>query len=448
MSNPATIASKPLAEIPKKEPSANIEEARTIIFSKLSENGNNIFEYVKPLTDTGAAERFAILQQHEVKYCAPWKKWLIWDGRRWSNDNTYAVTRKTKAVTRQLYTGAAKIQDDRERRETLKFLIKSESTAKVKAMHELLKSEVPILPEQLDQNKWLLNLENGTYDLKTAEFKQHNSKDYITKLAPVEYDENATCPLWIEFVNEIMAGDLHMISFLQQVIGYALTGDTSEQAMFILYGLGANGKSTFLETIGALVGDYGTATPIETLLIKREGISNDIARLKGARFVYAMEAAQNKRLAESLIKQLTGGDRITARFLHAEFFEFHPEFKLFLATNHRPVIRGTDWAIWRRIHLIPFTVEIPKEKQDKNLKEKLIVELPGIMNWALAGCDDWLRNGLFYPEPVIEATGKYKSEMDILGDFITDCIDKERGSEVTTKVSRRSRSSCILAAPV
>ncbi len=219
-----------------------------------------------------------------------------------------------------------------------------------------------------------------------------------------------------------MGGDQELIKFLQEAVGYALTGDIREQVIFIFYGTGANGKSTFLVTIHSLLGDYAQQTPTETLLIKRgNGIPNDVARLKGARFVNAAESENGKQLAEALVKQLTGGDKISARFLYGEFFEFDVTFKLFLAVNHKPTVRGNDHAIWRRIRLIPFNVTIPSEKQDKNLTKKLKAELPGILRWAVEGCLLWQKKGLEVPDQVKAATGEYRAEMDIIGDFIADC---------------------------
>lgn len=291
-------------------------------------------------------------------------------------------------------------------------------------MLELLKAEVPIVPEKLDRDPWLLNVQNGILNLRTGEMDRHNAHLYITKLAPVKYDPDATCPMWLSFLDRVMVGNKDLVVFLQQAVGYALTGDVGEQTLFIPYGTGANGKSTFTETIAALLGDYALQTPAETLLMKRnDSIPNDIARLKGARFVYAVESEQNRRMAEAFVKQITGGDTVTARFLHAEFFEFRPECKLFLATNHKPTIRGQDHAIWRRIKLIPFNVRIPEEEQDRRLKQKLKTELSGILNWALEGCFDWIRNGLFFPEQVQIATQEYRDRMDVLADFLYERCD-------------------------
>jgi putative DNA primase/helicase len=271
----------------------------------------------------------------------------------------------------------------------------------------------PVIPEHLDQDPWLFNVENGTIDLKTGELRPHERGALITKLAPVQYDREAECPTWWKFLMRIFNGNLALIEFLQKAVGYALTGSTREQCLFFLHGLGANGKSTLLEIIHTLLGDYAHRTSSETFLIKKSGgIPNDVAALRGARLVGAVEVESGRRLAEVLIKEMTGGDRISARFLHAEWFDFKPEFKIFLAANHKPVIRGTDHAIWRRIHLIPFNVQIPKPEQDRDLPEKLKAELPGILNWALEGCQMWQLYGLEPPAEVQAATQDYREEMD------------------------------------
>jgi putative DNA primase/helicase len=231
-----------------------------------------------------------------------------------------------------------------------------------------------------------------------------------------------------------MNDNAELISFLQRAVGYSLTGSTREQCLFMLYGCGANGKTTFLEAISDVLAGYAQRTPTDTLLAKdTSGISNDIARLKGARFVVASEVEEGKRMAESLVKQMTGGEKMTARFMRAEYFEFMPHFKLWVGTNHKPVIRGTDQAIWRRIKLIPFNVTIPPEERDKNLLNKLRREMPGILNWAVMGCMDWQKNGLGEPEEVIKATNDYRSEMDVLTRFVSDCC--------TTATQRGTKSS-------
>jgi putative DNA primase/helicase len=268
---------------------------------------------------------------------------------------------------------------------------------------------------------------NGTIDLRTGEIRGHNPDDLITRIANVDYDKNADCPAWKKFIMEIMNYNTDLIRFIQNAAGWAVTGDTSEQTMFILFGTGANGKSTFLNTIMNLLGDYAIATPTETFMRKSgDQITNDTARLRGTRFVTTTEAEHGRRLSEPLIKQITGNDRMTARFLYGEFFNFTPTFKIWMATNHKPVIKGTDHGIWRRIKLIPFTTRIEEENQDKHLEEKLMREGSGILNWLIEGARRWCKEGLKTPNIIISATAEYRAEMDVIGNFIKErCVQKD-----------------------
>ncbi len=375
------------------------------------------------LTDYGNAERLVDLHGEDLRFCHPFGKWLSWDRTRWQIDSTAEVMRRAKLTARHIYQEAADAADPATAKELAKHAIRSESDARLRAMISLAESEpgVPVMPDQLDADPWLFNVESGTVDLKNDSLRAHDRADRITKRANVAYDPTATCPTFEVFLAKVLPSE-PVRRFVQRAIGYSLTGDTREDVIFIAFGPGSNGKTTFMQTMQALMGDYAMQTPTETLMVKRgEGIPNDVARLKGARLVAAAEAEQGKRLAESLIKQLTGGDRISARFLHAEWFDFDPTFKIWLSTNHKPVIRGTDLGIWRRIRLIPFTVTIPQHERDEALAEKLLAELPGILNWALAGCRDWLQNGLGLPQEVQEATKSYREEMDILGTWLGDC---------------------------
>ncbi|GHU12348.1 hypothetical protein FACS1894161_0380 [Spirochaetia bacterium] len=291
-------------------------------------------------------------------------------------------------MIRGIYAELIKTADYRDRLDIEKHAMQSESARRRKAFIEVASwiPDLNVKTDHLDTNPWLLNVENGTVDLRTGELREHRQEDMITKIAHVTYDKNADCPIWRNFLMEIMNYNAELIRFIQTAAGWAITGNTSEQSMFILFGTGANGKSTFLNTIMNLLGDYAIATPTETFMKKSgDQITNDIARLRGTRSVTTTEAEQRRRLSEPLIRQITGNDRMTARFLYGEFFSFVPTFKIFMATNHKPVIKGTDHGIWRRIKLIPFTNRIPEEKQDKNLEEKLRAEASGILNWLLEG---------------------------------------------------------------
>jgi putative DNA primase/helicase len=259
--------------------------------------------------------------------------------------------------------------------------------------------------------------------------REHRQGDLITRAANTEYDQNAECPVWKKFIMEIMNYNADLIRFIQNAAGWSITGDTSEQTMFILFGTGANGKSTFLNTIMNLLGDYAIATPTETFMKKSgDQITNDIARLRGTRFVTTTEAEYGRRLSEPLIKQITGNDSMTARFLYGEFFNVAPTFKIFMATNHKPVIKGTDHGIWRRIKLVPFTTRIEEEKQDKHLEQRLLLERPGILNWLIEGARRWCKEGLGTPSIIVRATDEYRAEMDIIGNFLRERCVQGNGS--------------------
>ena len=386
------------------------------------------------LTDLGNAERLVYHFGEQIRYCHAWKRWLIWDGVRWVVDQSGQIYQLAKKVVRKIYREVQSVNDSDERRSISRHASASESDRRIAAMISLAQSEVPIRPELLNAAPWLLNCLNGTVDLRTGRLLPHTMEHFITKLAPVNYDPKAGCERWLEFLGRIMDGNEQLISFLQRAIGYALTGETSEQCLFIFHGSGANGKSTFLQAISSILGDYAMSTPTETLLVKRRGaIPNDVARLKGSRFVVACEADAENRLAESLIKQMTGGDTISARFLHQEWFDFDPTHKVFFGTNHKPVIRGTDYAIWRRIRLVPFEITIPEAERDKALPERLKEEADGIFAWAIQGCLYWQKRGLGAPEEVQEATASYRDEMDILADFLNDRCQERPETQVSSK---------------
>ncbi|MBN1975953.1 MAG: DNA primase [Anaerolineae bacterium] len=376
------------------------------------------------LTDVGNGRRLVARHGANLRYCDRLGGWFVWDGRRWEKDETGAIERRAKDTVQAIYDEARDCQDDDRRKALYKHALASENKQRITAMAAMAQSELAVVvrPGDFDRDRWRLTVNNGTLDLRTGELLPHRRDDLITRLAPVDFDPDAQAPTWAAFLDRVLAGNQELIDFLCRAVGYSLTGSTREQCLFILYGTGANGKSTFTEAVRGLLGDYAQQTPVDTLMIKRgQTIPNDIARLKGARLVTASEAEEGQRLAESLVKQMTGGDPLAARFLHAEWFEFVPEFKAWLATNHKPAIYGTDNAIWRRIRLIPFTVTIPPEDQDRDLGRKLRAELPGILAWAVRGCLEWQRVGLGAPEEVREATKEYRAEMDRLGGFLDDC---------------------------
>lgn len=400
-------------------------------------------------TDLGNAERFYYHQGDLVKYNTIFGRWFIWDGKRWMEDKTQTITRMGMKQIRNIYKEAFEEEDEEKRKAIADHARRSESKARLEAMISLAQSFVPVLPDAMDQDEWLFNCENGVINLKTGELRPHDRELMMTKISNVFYDAQAECPTWKGFLNDIFrdeAGAVKQdtIDFLQKAVGYSLTGSTREQVLFFLYGNGRNGKSTFMNVIKEILGDYGKQTNAETFTVKKsDRVNNDIAALKGARLVAATESEENARLAESLIKQLTGGEPIQARFLHQEFFEYVPQFKLFFTTNHKPVIKGGDLGIWRRIRLVPFSVTIPDERLDKDLPEKLRNEMPGILRWMVEGCLKWQQEGLTVPDEVKEATDSYRDEMDTIGNFLKEyCIEHESAKIYSSELYRKYTEWC------
>lgn len=375
-------------------------------------------------TDLGNAQRFAFLHGHTVRYVPEWGKWYIWDGTRWGEDKLNAILQLARDIPRAIYQEAA-AADDARRKDLGTWAIRSESRDALSAAAALLKTEhgIPVYFTALDADPWALNCTNGTLDLRTGELRPHRRSDLLTKQIPVAYDPAATCPRWLAFLDTIFKHDADLIAFIQRAVGYTLTADVSEQCIFFEYGTGKNGKSTFSSILQKLLGEYGQQAPSELILARRnDGIPADVARLVGARLAVTSELEQGQRLAESKVKDLTGGDRIVARFMRENWFEFAPTHKLWIYGNHKPVIRGSDEGIWRRIRLIPFAVTIPPEQRDPSLAEKLSGELPGILAWAVRGELDRQHHGLHEPRVVIEATAEYRAEMDRLGPYMEDRV--------------------------
>ena len=378
-------------------------------------------------TDVGNAERLVERHGEAVRYCYPLGQWFCFDGQRWRADDAGEVERRSKETVRVMLREAAPEEGPIIDKDLAKHALASESRARIEAMIALARSEpgVPIRPEEMDPDQWLLNAENGTVDLRTGELREHRREDLITKLAPLKYDTSAEAPTW-EACLETWLPSGGLRRFLQKAVGYALTGDVSEQVLLFLYGPGANGKSTLINALMEAMGGYALQAAPELLTVKASAHPTELADLKGARFVASVEVEDGKHLAESLVKQMTGGDRIKARFMRADFFEFTPTHKVFLAANHKPEIRGTDTGIWRRIKTVPFDVTIPQGERDPALPAKLRAELPGILRWAVEGCLLWQREGLGEPEEVKAATAEYKAEMDVLAGFIGErCVTRQ-----------------------
>jgi P4 family phage/plasmid primase-like protien len=387
--------------------------------------GDAALEQAYNLTELGNSERFLRNHGENVRYCYPWRKWLIWTGKNWERDERGQRYKLAKETVRGIYEEAARAPDTHLRQKLAKHAANSEAEARIQAMLKLSQSEVPVLPGELDADPWLLGVQNGTVNLRTGELLDHRREDLITKLSPVEYDPDAEAEPWEAFLARVLPSAA-LRQFVQRLAGYALTGAVSEQILPFLYGSGANGKTTFLNALLEVAGDYGQQAAPDLLLAKRGSHPTELADLFGARLVASVEVEDGRRLAEGLVKQLTGGDRIKARRMKEDFWEFSPMHKILLAANHKPEVRGTDHAIWRRIKLIPFDVTIPKSEQDPRLPEKLRAEMPGILAWAVRGCLDWQREGLGEPDEVVAATEGYRGEMDVLAQWIEErCVVRE-----------------------
>jgi len=385
------------------------------------------------LTDTGLAERLIYSYGGKLRYVAPWKRWIIWDNSNWRVDETGGIERLAKQSGLTFYYDAAATEDGTIRKEILKAAKRAMSGGGRRVTVALATTEpgIPVLPEDLDRDPWLLNCANGTLDLRTGDLLPFDKGQMLTLNTGINYQADAQTPRWGQFLAEIMDNNQELIDFLQRVVGYALTGDTSEQALFVLHGTGNNGKTTFLQTLRTMLGDYAAVCGAEAFMERyQETVRNDLAALRKVRMVCTFEMGENRRVAETLVKQVTGGEPLRVRFLYSEFFEYTPEFKIFLAANHKPQIRGTDLAIWRRVYLVPFNVVIPAEKRDKRLLEKLRREHPGILRWSMEGCKKWQAVGLNPPEEVTAATDEYKREMDPLGDFLAECCVIDENGEV------------------
>lgn len=380
------------------------------------------------MTDTGNAHRLFDKFGTVIRYSYNRKKWFFWDGKMWRIDDSGEVKKLADIICEDIKREAALEQDEKTQADLFKWATRTSSSKGKEAMIKECQhlDGIPVAPDDFDSYPDYLNCQNGIVNLRNGELIPHDSNFMMSKICHSEYDKDCGKPkLWMKFLDDITSGDKDLQEYIQKCIGYSLTGSNAEQCAYFLYGMGNNGKSTFLDTIADLMGGYAANTQPETIMMKRwgdSGASGEIARLKSERFVTSEEPTEGVRLNEGLLKQLTGGSKVTCRFLYGDEFEYTPEFKIWIATNHKPVIRGTDIGIWRRIKLIPFEVNIPPEKVDKNLKFKFRKEFPQILRWAVEGCMKWRANGIADPECVYEAVKEYKQEMDLLAGFIDQCV--------------------------
>lgn len=367
-------------------------------------------------TEDALALAFAERHAHALRYCAVWGQWLAWDGVRWANDRTLYAT----DLVRQICREAAESCADPRIAATL------QSARTVRAVERLARTDrrLAATVQQWDADPWLLNTPDGVVDLRTGWMTRPDPALHMTKVAGA--GPGGDCPKFLAFMERCTGGDSELQAYLQRMLGYALTGDTSAHALFFGYGTGANGKSVLIDTAASVLGDYHRTAPIETFTESSgDRHPTELAMLRGARLVTAVETEEGRRWAESRIKTLTGGDRIAARFMRQDFFEYDPQFKLLVAGNHRPGLRSVDEAMRRRFHLIPFAVTIPPEERDESLKDKLREEWPGIMKWMIQGCLEWQRVGLAPPVAVRDATAAYLEAEDGLAAWMEECCERD-----------------------
>ena len=363
-------------------------------------------------SDESLALRFTERHAYTLRYVAAWGRWYEWTGTVWKQDTTLAVFDLARRLCRQASSECEK--------DKVASAIASAKT--VAAVERLAKSDRrhAATIEQWDADPWLLNTPGGVVDLRTGQTRPHRPGDYMTKMTAVA--PGGECPLWHDFLAKVTAGDADLQAYLKRMIGYCLTGSIREHAMFFGYGTGGNGKGVMINTATGIMRDYACVASMDAFTASAfERHSADLAMLRGARLVTAQETEEGRRWAESRIKALTGGDPITARHMRQDFFTFSPVFKLLIAGNHRPGLRGVDEAIRRRMNLLPFTVTIPASDRDPELPEKLKAEWPGILAWAIEGCLEWQDSGLCPPAAVVDATADYLDAEDALASWFAEC---------------------------
>jgi len=425
-----------LIKIADDTPELEIKAFESLDFSQSAsvENTSQVIGSITfPLTDMGNAERLIHHFGKDLRFICDRKRWIVWDGIRWTEDNTLQVERLAKETVRSIYREAEAVQDSQERKAIAKWALQSESQERIAAMIRLAQSATSITTDKLDTDPYLLCCKNGVIDLREGELLEPCRENYITKQIPVDYDQQAECPTLNRFLERVLP-DQSVRRYIQKAIGYTLSGDVSEQCLFFLYGEGKNGKTTLVEIISELMGQYFVKARSDILMIRRNaGIPNEVASLAGSRLVSVSEVSSGQKLDEGLVKDLTGGDTLAARFLYGESFNFKAGFKLWLYGNHKPTIRGKDEGIWRRIRLLPFIVQIPGSERDGHLLDKLRLELPGVLSWALEGFLLWQKEGLHEPGAVSDAVNEYRREQDSLADFIAENCIIERQAIVTKK---------------
>ena len=394
-------------------------------------------------SDAGNGEYFARLYGDRLRFDHRRGRWLVWAGHWWRDDDTRAVRRLAKEAARGRYGQATAIGSLQDRTAEAKFAIASENRQRLDAMLLQGQSEPPVADagDRWDADPWLLGADNGVVDLRTGALRAGSPDDRITLHTSISFTPEAACPRWERFLDEVFASDEELIAYIARAVGYSLTGDTSEQCLFTCYGTGSNGKSVLLNIVRSIAGTYAANTPFSTFELRsRSGIPNDLAALAGRRLVTASETGEDTRLNEGRLKAITGGDPITARFLHGEFFTYQPVAKFWLAVNHKPRVNDDSYGFWRRVRLIPFVRQFGTDA-DPHLLEKLTAELPGILAWAVRGALAWQDRGLQPPAAVTAATETYRAESDPLADFIERDLIEGDGFVVNATAAYRAYKS-------
>lgn len=440
-----TTRSIKIIELPELEPKGDVsdylkthtpEELQKIIDTTepILKITDNVKFYDLHRTDSGNAEAIVRTFGDRLRFEHKTGNWYIWQGNTWKVDEDGAVERLVIKTSRERLKKSANIDNEELRKQEAKWALYSESRYRIEAAINLASKLNPITTtaNKFNTNPWLLGCENGVIDLQTGKLIPGQPEDMISLSTKIWYDPQAKASRWQKFLLEIFLEDEQLIDYIGRCAGYSLTGLTIEQIIFLLYGIGANGKSVFLNVIRALMGEYAANTSFQTFLAsKYDGskIPNDVAALVYKRLVTSSEIKESARLNEERIKSMTGGDPINARFLHQNWFTYVPTYKVWLSVNHKPKVSDTTYSFWRRIHLIPFEVIFDKDKADQKLTEKLMKELPGILKWAIEGCLRWQEKGLEPPEKVVHATQQYQSEMNVVRQFLDEnTISKEGGA--------------------
>lgn len=399
------------------------------------------------LTDVGNARRLVELHGQGLRHDHVAGVWLVWDGTRWAPDTSGELDRRAKDTAAELLRDSADCSTDDAKRATAKHALATANAGRLRAMIDLARSElgIPVQADDFDADPLLLNVANGLLNLRTGSLGPHRSEALCTRMSPVAYDPAAQAPEFAAFLERVLP-DHDVREFVQRLAGYALSGDCREQVLPVMVGAGANGKSTLIELLREVLGDYAVTVPPDLIVTRRDGAPAPygLIRLRGVRLATASETESGAKLSTSLVKQLTGGDTVTAREHYSRFVDFRVTATFVLSTNHRPVIRDTTESIWRRVKLVPFDVVIPSAERDPALPERLRQELPGVLAWAVQGCLAWQKAGLGSACAIDDATSAYRSDSDPLGAFLEEkCVLNDQLSVRSAALYGRWSEWCV-----